>query len=134
MGKVLEIIKKVSRNYLYTSVKAEGIELTGYAVITGILKRYESLLKISAEEFEKMVNHELTEDRDYEKRLFNRLGSRYVKAYQYALVNLNKNSDEYIAYELWLRIHLIVDHISGMTDEFALESYQMLEGIHLPKL
>ena len=39
----------------------------------------------------------------------------------------------YSVYELWLRIHLIIDHISGMTDEFALETYQMLEGIQLLK-
>ena len=43
------------------------------------------------------------------------------------------NNEHYSVYELWLRIHLIIDHISGMTDEFALETYQMLEGIQLLK-
>ena len=133
MGRVLETIKSVSRKLLYTSIKAESIELTGFSVITGILKRYERLLALSIEEFDKIVNHQSVDGRDYEKRLFNRLGSRYVKAYQYAVEKLDKTDDRYDVCELWLRIHLIIDHISGMTDEFALETYQMLEGIQLLK-
>ena len=133
MGRVLETIKSVSRKLLYTSIKAESIELTGFSVITGILKRYERLLALSIDEFDKIVNHQSVDGRDYEKRLFNRLGSRYVKAYQYAVEKLDKTDDRYDVCELWLRIHLIIDHISGMTDEFALETYQMLEGIQLLK-
>ncbi len=133
IGRVLATVKRVSRKYLYTSIKAESIELTGFSVITGILKRYERLLQLPAEEFRKIVNHEQIDGRDYERRLFNRLGTRYVKAYQYALENVDMNNEHYSVYELWLRIHLIIDHISGMTDEFALETYQMLEGIQLLK-
>ncbi|ETJ00077.1 MAG: Deoxyguanosinetriphosphate triphosphohydrolase, partial [Veillonella dispar DORA_11] len=40
MGRVLDTIKRVSRRILYTSFEAESIELTGYAVITGILNKY----------------------------------------------------------------------------------------------
>lgn len=133
MGRVLETIKSVSRKLLYTSIKAESIELTGFSVITGILKRYERLLDLSVEEFDRIVNHQSVDGRDYERRLFNRLGSRYVKAYQYAVEKLDKTDERYDVCELWLRIHLIIDHISGMTDEFALETYQMLEGIQLLK-
>lgn len=42
--------------------------------------------------------------------------------------------DYFEIYEWWLRIHLILDHISGMTDEFALETYQMLKGIKLMRV
>ena len=55
IGKVLETIKKVSRKKLYTSFEAESIELTGYAVISGILKRYERILKLTYDDFEKIV-------------------------------------------------------------------------------
>lgn len=133
MGRVLETIKSVSRKLLYSSIKAESIELTGFSVITGILKRYERLLDLSIEEFGKLVNHQSVDGRDYERRLFNRLGSRYIKAYQYAVEKIDEADARYDDYELWLRIHLIIDHISGMTDEFALETYQMLEGIQLLK-
>lgn len=129
MGRVLNVIKSVSRKILYTSIKAEAIELTGYAVITGILKRYERLLKLKEEEFDKILNDN---GKGYElgRRLFHRIGQRYVKAYNYAKQEL-KCDEKRALKEWWLRIHLILDHIAGMTDEFALETYQMLEGINL---
>ncbi|MBR3508782.1 MAG: dGTPase [Lachnospiraceae bacterium] len=131
MGRVLETIKKVSRRILYSSFDAENIELTGYAVITGILRHYERLLSLSNDEFLKLVNGEKTANLDVERRLFNRLGHRYVSAYTYALEGLKKENHEYAIQEWWLRVHLLLDHVSGMTDEYALETYQMLEGIKL---
>lgn len=133
MGKVLETIKRVSRKKLYTSPEAESIELTGYAVISGILHRYERLIKLDANTFEEIVNGNTPKSCDIERRLFNRLGKRYVDAYKYA-VESYKEKEKYETYELWLRIHLIIDHISGMTDEYALETYQALEGISLTTL
>ncbi|AHF08606.1 dGTPase [Desulfitobacterium metallireducens] len=132
MGRVLSTIKKVSKKVLYTSIEAESIELTGYAVITGILRHYELILKLPYSIFEKIAKQKEVDNFDVEKRLFNRLGKRYVKAYWYAVDKLDQTvTEEFLVYEWWLRIHLIVDHVSGMTDEFALETYQMLEGINL---
>lgn len=131
MGKVLDTIKQVSRRMLYTSIEAESIELTGYAVITGILRNYERLLKLPYEIFLCILQGESVKNADVERRLFNRLGKRYVKAYSYALSELDPNADNFKEKEWWLRVHLLVDHVSGMTDEFALETYQMLEGINL---
>ena len=72
---------------------------------------------------------------DLEKRLFHRLGKRYIEAYKYEIEGLNTYApDKYLTMELWYRIHLIIDHVSGMTDEYALETYQMLEGINLLKV
>jgi dGTPase len=132
MGSVLGTIKMVSKKILYTSIEAESIELTGYAVMTGILKHYERLLILPYSIFESIAKQKQVENYDVEKRLFNRLGKRYVKAYWYAVekYKLTQN-EEFPLYEWWLRIHLIIDHVSGMTDEFALETYQMLEGINL---
>lgn len=131
MGRVLEAIKSVSRRILYPSFEAESIELTGYAVITGILKNNERVLNLSNDIFLKMVNGEKTENIDVERRLYNRLGRRYITAYKYAISKLDKGQHDYAIKEWWLRVHLLIDHVSGMTDEFALETYQMLEGINL---
>lgn len=137
MGKVLETIKNVSNRVLYTSIEAESIELTGYAVITGILKHYKRMLELPFDKFYALINGEKVKDADVERRLFNRIGNRYVKAYKYAIEDLgekdidDKKNPEKAIKERWLRIHLLIDHISGMTDEYALETYQMLEGISL---
>ena len=132
MGRVFDTIKKVSRKILYTSVQAESIELTGYAVITGILRHYSRLLKMDIDDFTSLVDQEELSGFGLEKRLFNRLGKRYIKAYKYELERYKDHSD-YQTYEIWLRVHLIIDHVSGMTDDFALETYQMLEGINLKR-
>lgn len=131
MGRVLETIRNVSKQILYPSFEAESIELTGYAVITGILKKYERMLKLSYNVFEKMVEGERTDNTDIERRLYNRLGKRYISAYKYAINKLDKSQHDFTIKEWWLRVHLLIDHVSGMTDEFALETYQMLEGIKL---
>lgn len=134
IGRVLETIKCVSRKTLYSSIEAESIELTGHAVITGILRRFEKLLKLSRVNFEKLVEGSSGKGLDYERRLYNRLGKRYIRAYKYAVDDLKgKNDPDLEVKEWWLRVHLVVDHINGMTDEFALNTYQMLEGIDLLK-
>lgn len=132
MGKVLGIVKRISRKILYSSIEAESIELTGYAVITGILKHYESILKIPYNDFSKLINCESLKGYDLEKRLLNRIGEKYVKAYQFAIKKLKRDKN-FSTFEWWLRVHMIIDHISGMTDDFALKTYQMLEGINLMK-
>ena len=140
MGRVLEIVKRVSRKVLYTSLQAESIELTGFAVITGILKRYQRLLELPYQTtdknrrcFKALVDDENPPILAYERRLFNQLGKRYKKAYEFACKEI-QGDDDFIIKEWWLRTHLVIDHISGMTDEFALNTYQMLEGIQLLKV
>lgn len=131
IGRVFETIKNVSRRILYTSFEAESIEITGYAVIMGILKNYERLIRLPNEVFLDLVNGKKTDNTDTERRLYNRLGKRYILAYKYAVEKLNKKDHGYAIREWWLRVHLLIDHVSGMTDEFALGTYQMLEGINL---
>lgn len=130
-GKLLNVVKQVSRKRLYTSIQAESIELTGYAVITGILQSYEKMLLLPYDKFRALVNHLEIDNVEVERRLFNRIGARYVDAYNYALKEYSSTSSDFSVYEWWLRTHMLIDHISGMTDEFALETYQMMKGISL---
>lgn len=129
MGKVLGTINAVCGQVLYPSIEAESIELTGYAVITGILRHYERLLRLEFEDFRRLLNGE-RKGLAVEARLYNQLGARCVSAYKYALKEL-KDDPAFAEKEWWLRVHLLIDHISSMTDAYALETYQMLEGIAL---
>lgn len=130
VSRVLSIMKKISNNTLYASIEAESIELTGYAVISGILNVYQRLLKLNDDEFQSLCKHE-SKDLEYERRLFNRIGPRYIRAYEYMIADLPNDIEDKKLGEWWARIHLIIDHISGMTDEFALDTYQMIKGIKL---
>ncbi len=135
IGRVLETLKQVARRTLYKSVEAESIELTGYAVIIGMLRHFQRLLELPYDDFKSLLYDEEKKGLDFERRLYNRLGRRYISAYKYATEKIDKEDNQnFTIMEWWLRTHLIIDHVSGMTDEFALETYQMLEGINLLKV
>ena len=138
MCRVLKTIRSVCGKLLYPTAAAESIELTGYAVIGGILRHYERLLELDYEQFLWLVDPDEAENRgghmprlDVERRLYNRFGKGCVAAYRQAVEKLDESEPSFAAKEWWLRVHLLVDHISSMTDAHALESYQMLEGIAL---
>ena len=59
-------------------------------LITGILRNYERLLRLPGETFLDLVNGKKTDHTDIERRLYNRLGKRYILAYQYAVEKLDK--------------------------------------------
>ena len=82
-------------------------------------------------DFEKLINNENIKGFDLERRLIHFIGKRYIKAYKYAMEKNKDREENFLVKEWWLRAHLIIDHISGMTDEYALQTYQMLEGIRL---
>ncbi|MBQ8236650.1 MAG: dGTPase [Oscillospiraceae bacterium] len=130
MGKVLRTVNKVCQKLLYPSIEAESIELTGYAVIAGILRHYERLLKLSAADFLRLTQGD-SKGLAVERRLYNRFSKGCVDAYTFAVEKLDRDRADFAMEEWWLRVHLLIDHISAMTDAFALETYQMLEGIAL---
>ncbi|WP_073383711.1 dGTPase [Edwardsiella piscicida] len=143
---LLDILKDYTSNYLFTSAEAECMELSGFAIIKGILDEYTSLIKLPKEKFLYLISKNNKEIRNnhlhIERRLFNRLPGKHLKSYATAIVGIPHIHDDYIdstfiekfndishEKELSLRMHLIVDFVSGMTDQFSMEMYQLLKGI-----
>lgn len=129
----LEALKSFARKYLYTHFDAENIELAGYATIMGLLDKYESILNLSYDDFNKVINGEFrtksNAPTDLERRLFHRLPGKYYKSYKHFSDKLPKDTIDTYLTEWYYRAHLIVDYISGMTDYHAVETYQLLSGI-----
>ncbi len=125
-SKLLRKVKKIAIARIYSDPSAEKVELAGRNIIQGLLNHYELLLKLPKEKFESLIlNENIRKNKlDFELRLFRRLPSTYVDKYRTATL---QNPDKEFLY----RAHLIVDYISGMTDDFALEMYQLLEGIRI---
>lgn len=143
---LLDILKDYTSNYLFTSSEAECMELSGFAIIKGILDEYTSLIKLSKDKFLHIFLKENKEIRrnnlHIERRLFNRLPGKHLKSYFTAIIEgpfnqtvldseLFREKFEVVSREkeLSLRMHLIVDFVSGMTDQFSMEMYQLLKGI-----
>lgn len=145
---LLKILKDYTATHLFTSAEAECMELSGFSIIKGILTEYTKLLSLKKEEFYLLLikdNKEISNKKLHiERRLFNRLPTKHIDAYKTSIFkspnNDNDNSNENLKNKLsetgkkteWnLRAHLIVDFVSGMTDLFSMDMYQLLKGIRV---
>lgn len=129
--KLLKKVKKYAIENIYSHESAEKIELAGRNIVQGLLKHYEILLILPYSKFIALLegvdaNKESPRDLalDYELRLYHRLPQTHISKYKHCCTIDKEN-------ELQHRAQLIVDYISGMTDDFALEMYQLLEGIRI---
>lgn len=141
-GKMLSCLKILARKYLFRSKEAENKELVGYHAIYGLLDKYKCLLELEHSKFvdlitsKENINKVLGSGMDLQWRLFNRLPEKYVKCYKYEYDKLREkvtanslSEEDFLQWEWFHRAHLIVDYISGMTDNFVLETYNLLYGI-----
>lgn len=125
IGDLLGKVNQFARDRIYSNDAAEQVELAGRSVIKGLLNHFGELIKLSEEDFSDLVRNNgksiKNKGLDFQIRLYRRLPRSYCAKY----------SSEDRGTELQRRAHLIVDFISGMTDDFALETYQILEGIRI---
>ncbi|MGF0032218.1 hypothetical protein ACQRBN_04540 [Bariatricus sp. SGI.154] len=107
--------------------------MAGYSIILGLLEYFGALLKLTYKEFKEFTENskEITgKNLDLEYRIFNRLSPTCVNSYKQQLQELKQYFDiPHETLEWWLRVHLIIDHISGMTDDYALKTFQVCKGI-----
>ncbi|MEK6749133.1 MAG: dGTP triphosphohydrolase [Pseudomonadota bacterium] len=126
IGDLLKKVKHFARAKIYRNEAAERIELAGRSVIVGLLNHFKELLDLEEAEFMALVDNNINVIKDnklgYHARLLRRLPISYIEKYRCGSRG---------GCEIFKRAHLVVDFISGMTDEFALETYQVLEGIRI---
>lgn len=125
IGDLLGKVKQFAIAKIYSDDAAEQVELAGRSVIKGLLNHFGELIKLSEEDFSDLVRNDAKSIKkkglDFQIRLYRRLPKSYCGKYL----------SEERGTERQRRAHLIVDFISGMTDDFALETYQILEGIRI---
>lgn len=127
--KAIKILQDISTKYIYKNIEVQELELQGYAIINGLLDIYKPLLELSADDF-----HELLKDEKIDcfiaMRLIKRLSSKQIVAYKNDVKQIDVDDKEQIQILEWYyRVRLIIDYISGMTDDFALEEYKILSAI-----
>lgn len=129
----IKCLKTVARRKLFRSPEAENPELAGYSIVTGLLDAFKPLLTCDRSDFNKLLDSRTTPNSvtgkglDLQWRLFNKLPRKHIVAYEDQL----KEFEGKDVPEWYFRAHLIIDYIAGMTDDFALELYQLLKGIRL---
>lgn len=121
---------------MYCHETVERVELAGYTAIFGLLDHFECLLNCSTDRFASSLDYSRNKDSTnkpiiIEKKLLTLFPRNYIKVYFDDLQKLNKSDDNYRFTEWNIRAHLVTDFISGMTDDFAVTTYQTLSGMRL---
>lgn len=142
---LLETLKGVARKRLYVEDKVQRPFLAGLRIVHGILDQYGELLRRTREDFDVLRKAWKSDDRkEVHKRklhtllpLLDRLPAHYLDVYDSLLDKKLEESEDLMkqwgeeAWEWFCRAHLIVDYLSGMTDDFAYRSYQVISGAKL---
>ncbi|MBS4068405.1 MAG: dGTPase [Sulfurimonas sp.] len=127
--KAIKILQDISLKHIYQNKEVQQLELQGYTIINGLLNIYKPLLELSAKDFEKLLHDERIEC-FVAMRLIKRISSKQIVAYKNDVKVLeDKEKESAKILEFYYRVRLIIDFISGMTDDFALHEYQVLSAI-----
>lgn len=133
-GQVLKMLKDYCIENVYQHPTVQRPELAGLTAIRGLLDHFKVLLMCSGSRFQAALNSKTKDDLGeailIERKLLALFPEKHKKAYRHSLESYSNNDTQANKLHEWnLRCHLIVDFISGMTDDFALSTYQMLSGI-----
>ena len=120
----IEILQNISTAHIYSHSQVQELEIKGYSIIQGLFTIYEPLLKLTTYEFEMLINGEKVNCLIC-KNLLLRLSKKHLVAYKKS-VSAIKNNDNEDVLEWYYRARLIIDYISGMTDDYSLHEYQAL--------
>jgi len=127
--KALKILKDISTKYIYQNINIQTLELQAYTIINALFEHYKPLLKLNTKDFAKLLKDEKIEC-FISARLIRRVSSKQIVAYKQDVKALNTTKEEeYIILEFYYRVRLIIDYISGMTDDYSLEEYKVLSSL-----
>jgi dGTPase len=137
---LLELLKANARGYLYPADKVQRPFLAGGKVVRGVLDEYSSLLKLSQEQFTLLRRAWKAKDRREVREnqletllpLLDSLPAHYLEVYDHMVTGDSKAEETGAeTWEWFCRAHLIVDYLSGMSDDFAFRTYQVMSGVQL---
>ncbi|HCH23614.1 MAG TPA: dGTPase [Oceanospirillaceae bacterium] len=128
-------LKKVAVSKVFSTPEVEHLELKGVAVIRGLLQAYKPLLEFAFTDFWELATSEEQSIKGYpiETRLYHKLSGKHKRTYiavVQPLLEQATNKTEMEMLEYYYRVRLLLDYISGMTDNFALAEYQLLTAAH----
>ena len=106
------VLLNICKEKIFTNRDIVSLELTGHAVLTGLLDYYIEFL---------------IQDNDaYMKRAEQLISQGLIDVA--FLENKIERKEGFNKLPVYAKLKLIVDYISGMTDKFALTQYQKLNG------
>lgn len=131
---LLKCLGEYARREIYSATEAESIEIAGYTVIKGLLDSFGQLLTLTRKEFAYLLDEAKNPKKlglDVEARYLHMIGDKYIHSYKNQMKEWEDTFEGINIEQLewWLRAHMVVDHVAGMTDDYALKTYQVCKGI-----
>lgn len=120
-GEFLAAVKSYVKKTVYDDRVILKLEVGGLSVVRGLLDCFRPVLEIPGNDVQAILAGERVKGRDVERRLLLLVAGRHKNAYVRACEVSPRH-------EVGHRARMIIDYVSGMTDSFALESYQKLSG------
>lgn len=120
-SKFKEYLKGLARKYCFRSKEVLSLELIGDSVIKGLLNIYIPTI-IGASNVE--------DTRMYPGKLYHLISSnfKYINKFDYE----KGKERNFLELDLYEKMQLITDYISGMTDSFAVNLYKEITGYKIP--
>jgi dGTPase len=133
---LLAALSDFAGSQLYSSTIVRNRELTAHAVLCGMLDAYRPLMSCKQARFMKARSGQRRDDDGRniarEGSLMSRIPEKHLAVYseETRLLMLTSKADRgrQKTMERLHRIRLVVDYISGMTDEFAFQTFQLISG------
>ncbi|MEA3513671.1 MAG: dGTPase [Campylobacterota bacterium] len=126
-SQAIEVLQNISYNHIYTHKSVQALEIKGYSIIQGLFNIYEPLLKLDTDNFNKLLDGKKV-DCLICSNLLTRLSKKHLVSYKKSMSDLKKDDKNYILLEWYYRARLIIDYISGMTDDYALYEFRELSA------
>jgi len=137
---ILSALKEFAGAALYSSTIVRNRELTAQAVLNGLLDAYLPIMNCDKKDrFDHILAGRLKDGHDRsiarDSSLMSRVAAKYLSIYHEELEHLDtadKNDPGmFTVMERIFRMRLIIDYVTGMTDEFALQSYHLITGVQI---
>ena len=135
---IAEILGDFCHYKIFSHKDIQSIELTGHSVLNGLMDIYINLFMHNERSFrnrgKNMISKSIMRANilDYlvDAKLIKYENGRYINISDNTEINIEKLCDTFDIEQFpnYYKLRTIVDHISGMTDKFAVSPYQKLSG------
>ncbi|HSC83678.1 MAG TPA: dGTPase, partial [Pseudomonas sp.] len=118
---VVQTFKTVGAEYVFCHREVDTLQLQGLRILQGLLDTYGALLTLDGEAFQAMLDGRGRADL---RMLLRRLPTHLLSAYRVALAQ-EQGADAPL-WEFYQRTRLLLDFVSGLTDQLAQDEYRLL--------
>ncbi len=127
--KAVKILQKISQEQIYKNRQVQELELQGFTIINSLLNFYKPLLELNSEQFSALLANKKISC-FVSERLIGRISKKQITAYKDDIAKI-KDYGNFELQERYFRARLLLDYISGMTDDYALYEYKTLLALQL---